>query len=399
MTCKPHVLIVGAGIGGLTCGLALLKKGIDVDVYEQASQLKELGAGIQVSPNASRLLYILGLRAAIEEVCFVPDGKQVRLWNSGKTWNLLDLGAKSEEEYGGPYFMIHRADLHALLAAAVRREKADAIHLGSKSIGFTQGNSRVRLSFADGSYAEGDALVGADGVHSNIRKTLFGEDTPSYTGCMAWRGVVPMDQLPTSIERRVGTNWIGPGAHVIHYPLRGGALMNFVGIVERNTWQNESWTQQGTVEELSADFKRWHPDVHAIIHAMSSPFKWGLFGRLSLPAWTKGLVSLLGDACHPTLPFLAQGAAMAIEDGFILARCFEASACDVETALTRYEIARRERTSQIVQGASDNTQHFHNPALAEPTSADAYVNREWSPERIRKRYEWLYTYDAAFIPI
>ena len=392
-----RILISGGGIGGLTAALALLKRGFDVDVYEQAGELKEVGAGLQLSANGNRVLYELGLGEALQQLSCEAKAKEIRLWNTGDTWKLFDLGAVSVERYGFPYFTVYRPDLLALLAAAVRALKPDTIHLKSRSIGFEQDASGVTLLLEHGR-ARGDVLIGADGVHSNIRQGLFGADKPEFTGLMAWRGVIPMAKLPAHLHRLVGTNWVGPGGHIVHYPLRAGQLMNFVGVRERGDWQVESWSVRGTTEECLRDFTGWHDDIQTMIRTIDIPYKWALMHRPPLPQWSMGRVSLLGDACHSTLPFLAQGAVMAIEDGLVLARALEA-ADDPAEALTRYENARRARTTRMVEGANANTKRFHNPELASVEGARAYVDREWTEAKVKERYEWLFTYDAITVPV
>jgi salicylate hydroxylase len=398
MAAKPHVLVAGGGIGGLAAALALLKRGFDVDVYEQAGELREVGAGLQISANGNRVLHELGVDAPLRALACEAAGKEVRLWNTGQTWTLFDLGAVSVERYGFPYYTVYRPDLLAVLAEGVRGEKPDAIHLGAKCTGLEQTASGVTLRF-EGGQARGDVLIGADGVHSRIRQALYGPDAPQFTGLMAWRGTIPMAALPERMRRLVGTNWIGPGAHVVHYPVHRGETMNFVGVVERDDWRVESWTTRGTRAECHADFAGWHDDIHLMMENIATPFKWALMGRKPMRVWTAGRVTLLGDACHPTLPFLAQGAVMALEDGFILARALDAHADDPGDAFCRYEEARKERTAKIVQGSADNTRRFHNRALAEPAGAQAYVDREWAEERVKQRYEWLFTYDVTKVAV
>ena len=394
----PHILIVGGGIGGLTAALALLRRGIDVDVYEQATELREVGAGVQISANGSRALFGLGVGKRLLELSSEASGKEIRLWSTGQTWTLFDLGAESIRQYGFPYVTVYRPDLLAALVEGVRQAKPDAIHLGARLAAFDQVGDRVHLRFEDGQAVEGDVLVGADGIHSRVRHGLWGHEATRFSGLVAWRGVIPMDRLPPHLARPVGTNWVGPGRHVIQYPLRRGELMNFVGIVERSDWQVESWTAQGTVEELAADFAGWHPDVQALIGAVHTPHKWALMLREPLERWTRGRVTLLGDACHPTLPMLAQGAVQAVEDGYVLGRAV-AEVPDVEDALRRYEAVREGRTARVVRGSAENAARFHNPALAMPEGAAEYVGREWSEDRVRQRYDWLFRYDVDAVEI
>jgi salicylate hydroxylase len=392
-----RILIVGAGIGGLTAALALLRDGHDVAVYEQADKLADLGAGVQISANGARVLFALGLEDAIRSVWSEPAGKEIRLWNSGETWKLFDLGAESVARYGAPYFMIHRADLHTALIDAVRALKPDAIRLDARATGFDDEGTSVTLHLANGERVNGDVLVGADGVHSRIRNTLAGDDKPEFTGCMAWRGLVPVDKLPAHMRRNVGVNWVGPGGHVINYFLRRAEIFNFVGIVERD-WRVESWTERGTREECAADFAGWNEDIHAVIRNIAEPYKWALLGRTPLTRFSRGRATLVGDAAHPTLPMLAQGANMAIEDGMVLARCL-AAYDDAETALARYDAARVERTAKLVRGANEMAKRFHNPALADAAGAKAYVDAQWNEETVKQRYDWIFSYDATRVAV
>jgi salicylate hydroxylase len=388
---KPHLLIVGAGIGGLTAALAALKIGCEVDVYEQASELKEVGAGLQLSANGTRVFYELGVGEELKALSCEAAGKEIRMWNTGETWKLFDLGKVSVERYGYPYFTVYRPDLLNVLVAAVGRER---IHLGAKCVGFTQDADWVVLQLDGGKTVRGDCLIGADGVHSQVRQSLFGPDQPQFTGLVVWRGIVPMEKLPKHMARMVASNWVGPGAHVVHYPLRAGKVMNFVGALERSDWQVESWSARGTTEELAADFAGWHEDIHALIRNIPVPHKWALMTRPPMERWSVGRVTLLGDACHSMVPFLAQGAVMAIEDGYILARALTASA-DISSNLFKYEEARRQRTRKAVEGSAANIGRFHHPALADPATARQYVEREWAGQNVADRYEWLFRYDVT----
>lgn len=391
---RPHILIAGAGIGGLTAALALMRRGLRVSVLEQARELAEIGAGVQISANGAHALFSLGLEPALRKVWCEPAGKEIRLWSTGETWKLFDLGAVSRERYGAPYFMIHRADLHRILLDAVTAAAPDATTLGARVSGFTQNGRGVTVTCDSGARFTADALIGADGVHSRIRNALFGEMPARFTGLLAWRGLVPMETLPERLRRLVGTNWVGPGGHVVHYPLRSGALMNFVGTAERDDWRVESWTERGTTEEALNDFPGWNEDVHTLIRNIETPFKWALLGREPLAQWTVGRVTLLGDAAHPTLPMMAQGANMAIEDGVVLARCLDAHD-DIERALLAYQHARRDRTARLVRAANDNASRFHNPALGNAEGAARYVDAEWQEAKVKQRYDWVFEYNPV----
>lgn len=388
-----RVLIAGGGIGGLAAALALLRDGHEVTVCEQAKELREVGAGVQLAANATRVLIELGLGKALEKVACVPAGKEVRLYDTGKTWKLFDLGEESMQRYGAPYWLLHRADLHDVLVDALRERWPHALLTSAHVTAFNQSDTHVELLLADGRKLEADALIGADGIHSVVRRSLFGDMNVNFLGRAAWRGVVPAARLPEHLRRLVATNWVGPGVNAVVYPLRRGELINFVGAIGNvKGWTSESWTDAGTTEEVLADFQGWHADIQQIVRQIEVPLKWAYRGREPLQQWSVGNVTLLGDAAHPTLPTLAQGANMAIEDGLVLARCLRLDE-PISSTLRRYEAARVPRTSKIVRSSTENARRFQDDRLG-GADASAYVDKEWHPDAIAERYNWLFEYDA-----
>jgi salicylate hydroxylase len=397
---RLRVLVLGGGIGGAAAALALLRQGFEVRLYEQAPAFAEVGAGVQLAPNGVRVLDRLGVGQAVRAAAAEAAAKEIRFWRDGRSWPLFDLGAEALARYGHPYLLLYRPDLLAALVQAVGALDAGALRCGRRGIAVEIARRSAGIRFADGTTAEGDVLVGADGIHSVVRAAVSGPDRPVFSGLVAWRGVVPAVALPAPLRRPVGVNWIGPGRHLVHYPLRRGELVNVVGIVERDDWQVESWSARGEPSAFAADFAGWHADVQALIAAVAEPHQWALMLREPLARWGRGRVTLLGDACHPTLPMLAQGANQALEDALVLARALAEDPSHPECALRRYEAARIPRTLRMVAGSAENARRFHARELAEPEHAAAFVAREWAPERIRDRYEWLFSYraDEAELP-
>jgi salicylate hydroxylase len=393
------VLIAGAGIGGLTAALALVQRGVNVELYEQADEVREIGAGVQLGPSAMRIFHALGVMDAVMAVAAQPIRSEFRMWNTAEAWKRADLGPVSTATYGYPYVTLYRPDLLSVLVEALESRAATALHLGARVIGHDQDGTTARLHLADRRSIEGDILIGADGIHSVIRGNLFGLSTAEFTGLVAWRGTIPIGRLPERLRAPIYAIWVGPHRHAVQYPLRRGELMNLVGVVERSDWRDEAWTTRGTHAEMAHDFKGWHADVHTMMAAIEQPFLWALILRKPLPTWSRGRVALLGDAAHPTLPFLASGAVMAIEDGFVLARALERYATDLPQGLRAYERARLERTSRVVNGSADNTGRFHNEALGQADTARAFFAVEFTPERLRERYDWLYSYDATRVEL
>jgi salicylate hydroxylase len=387
-----RILIAGAGIGGLSAASCLMKAGHHVEIHEQAPELAEVGAGIQVSANAMHVLRHLGLDEAITEVGVRPEAYVFRLHHTGEVIQRFSLS--QEELHGAPYTQLHRADLHDLLAARAREFDPNVVRLNRKVTGFTESADGVELRFADGSAARGDLLIGADGLKSVVRAQMFGAAPATYTGDAAWRAVVPTERLPKNLLEQVMSVFMGPDGHVVCYYLRDGTLLNFVGIVETDEVSEESWTVKLPWEELKAQYRGWHPALQTVIDAADKDqcYRWSLFNRPPIREWSTRRVTLLGDAAHPTLPYLAQGAAMSIEDGAVLTRAL-GMRDSIADALQLYQRNRVDRTAKIVLQSNANRELFH-------LRSEAEIRARFSEkDEGDDRNSWLYSYNPLTVEL
>src|SRR3954452_22905941 len=393
MSKVQKVAVVGAGIGGLNAAIALIQRGFDVTVYEQADALGEIGAGIQLSPNASRVFMALGLDKEFEGIAFEPDRHVVRNWKSGSIVSATQMKGVFRSQYGAGYFGAHRADLHAVLQRAV---PASTIRLNARCIGVTQSAGRAVILFADGSQAEGDVVIGADGIRSAVRSGLFGPDAPRFTGHIVWRGLVPTASLPEGLIEPDMTAWFGPKGTVVHYYVRRGEIVNWIAHYEAD-WREESWSVESDWREAAQAYAGWHPLLNELFSRTQRCYKWALYDRDPLPRWTQGRVTLLGDAAHPMLPYLAQGAAQAIEDGYVLANLLAQHRDDAVAALAAYEAARLPRTARIQRHARERGK------INNTTSAFARFKRDLGyrlkrmikPKEHTYKIEWIYGHDVT----
>lgn len=396
---QAPVIIAGGGMAGLTAAISLLRHGIDCEVYEQSPELRELGAGIWLSANGTRILFDLGMQPALDAVNLPPDDRVVRLWNTGEHISVYNREGTHSKDH--VLYMVMRADLQRIMVDALEALKPGALHLDARIASYEQDADGVRVTLGNGQVVRGRALVGADGVHSRVRAQTFGEAQRRFTDAVTWRGLAPMSRLTERHRAPVAATWVGPTAHVTSFPVntRQGMMMSFSGQVDRTQWEEESWSVVGSLDECLRDFAGWHDDITALFKAADRLYKWGIFVREPLNTWSQGRVTLLGDACHSMTPYLGQGLNMALEDACILTRCLQAQPDDVPAALKRYESVRVERAQAVAAASFRMLPVFHNAALANPDTAMQYMRTHWSGEEVRKRYDWIVTYDARTVAI
>lgn len=385
-----RIAVIGAGIGGMAAARFLLQEDIDVTVYEQAPELGEVGAGIQVGPNAVRLLHRLGLAEQLRKTAVVPEfAWDFRRWDDGRILFRQPLGARAEELFGAPYYVVHRPEL---LEALVSTYPESRLRLGRRFAELQQDGTKVVLRFDTGEEEAFDGVIGADGIHSRVRNAVVPPVAPRFSGLAAYRGLVPIGRTPLVNESPKVTIWIGPNRHLVHYPVSGGTKLNYVAVVPARGFDTESWTQEGSVQEAVAEFAGWHDDVTQVVGAADDLRQWALYDREPIPRWTQGRVTLLGDAAHPMLPFFAQGAAQAIEDGCALGACLAGTApSELPGAFQRYERARRPRAVKVQQLSRQRGMEYHLPDGPDQVERD----KQLAGSDPLGANAWLYQHDAG----
>ncbi|MWA09125.1 FAD-dependent monooxygenase [Streptomyces sp. BA2] len=382
-----RVAVAGGGIAGLVFAVALRRAGIDCHVYEQTGRLAEVGAGVQVAPNATRLLRRLGLRDRLRTIAVAPQAIEMRRWDDGTLLQRTELGEPCRRRFGAPYYTVHRADLHSSLLALV---PPDRVHLGARCVAVTQDADAARLHLSDGTVVAADLVVGADGIHSLVRERIVA-DRPRYSGQTIYRGLVPAERVPHLLSEPRVRLWMGPDQHCVCYPVSSGRQVSFGATVAASDWREESWSARGDVAELAAAYKGWHADVTRLIDAAGTVGRWALHDRESVDRLSSGRVAVIGDAAHPMLPFQAQGANQAIEDAVVLAVCLaRAAAGGLSGALRRYERIRLPRTTRIQRRSRENAKAFHLADGDEQRRRDTAAQASSGLDH----HQWLFGYDA-----
>ena len=388
MNRKLKIAIVGGGIGGLTAGCALKGRGFEVEVYERAAELREVGAGLQLGPNAVKVLDALGFGPALRQFACEPPDMVSLEWNSAALRYRQPLGSIAEAQFGAKYLTAHRADLYGLLIEHLGHQ---AVHLGEVCSGVAESGNSAVARFESGREIEADILIGADGIRSRVRQILFADDQPRFTGQIGWRAVLPMERVPDvganrDISlRRDFVGFLGPRGHVIMYPIRAGRVLNVFAGYFLDQWAEESWTVASSAADMMQAFAGWNDQMLDLMSGVEHVYKWGLFDRDPLPHWSRGRITLLGDAAHPMMPTLAQGAAITIEDACAIARHLDAGADNPREALLAYERERQPRASRVQLMARQ--QYLNNKMVPSPPPLsrdwifihDATTGGDWSP--------------------
>lgn len=393
MTRTARIAVIGGGIGGLTAAHALQRRGFDVRVYEAAPELKEIGAGVALGPNALKALRSLDLEQPVRDVAWESEYQLLRSWRSGR---VISRNARSEaaERYGASGCSVHRADLLDVLAAGLPKEM---VSLGARCASVSSHGGTASAKFADGTEIEADAIVGADGIHSVVRTSLFGADAPRFTGKICYRSVIPVDAVPGGTLGSDNCTWLGPHGAIVVYRVRRGELINVVAHHDDESYKHESWITECDREEPIQRYNRWHESLARLFSASKIWYKWALYDRDPIPQWTAERVTLLGDAAHPMLPYLGQGACQAMEDGCVLAAALSSQPDDVLAALQLYERSRRPRASRVVVEARERgvDNHLVSPLAALKRDVGIALRRRFSSDHSGRGLTWIPEYDAS----
>ncbi|MBV1907069.1 MAG: FAD-dependent monooxygenase [Pseudomonadales bacterium] len=391
-----HIGIVGGGIGGLCTAIALRAIGLQVSLYEQSDSAGEYGAGIQLSPNATRIFKALGLLDAIETVSFKPQNAQLRSWKNARLIASVPLGQTSLDRYGSPYLHIHRSNLHDILR---QRAQSAGVHFrfAHRLVDLSQQDDHVSLAFANGKLYQHELIIGCDGIKSAVRNLLFDNTHPQFSGHVAWRGLIKTNKLPDNLIAPNATVHLGPHQHFVHYYLGSGDYVNFVAVLDNQDWQQESWSIPADKKALECAFSGWNTPVQTLIKNIDVCYMWALFHHSPLKNWTDRRITLLGDACHPMLPYMAQGAAMAIEDAWVLSRLLEQKEQEPRLALAEYQKYRLARTAKVQAASEEQGNMFH---LADRTSITFRnlklgLGSRYLPDLALQSMDWIYGYDAV----
>jgi salicylate hydroxylase len=377
------IAVIGAGLGGLAVACALRQRGFEVDVYERAPALGEVGAGVQIGPNSFKVLRALGLAEAVRASAFEPTNRVSLRWDEGSIRSRVPMKGVHEARFGAPYLTAHRADLHAILQRSVPDNR---VHLGKQCVGASSSSDGAVATFQDGTEVEADVVIAADGIRSVLRQQMFGADAARFTEMMCWRCMVPMEFMPervgpdggVALERGEHFAWLGPNGHVICYPIGDGSMLNIFAGRVTDTWVEESWSVPSSREELIHAYAGWDPVLLEMFGRVEHCFKWGIFDRDPRPGWVRDRIVLLGDAAHPTMPTLAQGANMAIEDGYVLARHLGDRPREITAALHAYAQERMPRTTRITLQSRE--QFANNRKVPPPPPLDR---------------DWIFAFDAT----
>jgi salicylate hydroxylase len=389
---RPRIAIVGGGIGGLTAARALLRRGFEVAVYESAPELKEIGAGVALGPNAMKALRSLDLEPAVRAIGYQAPFQQLRTWK-GRMISRTDATVTAQR-FGASGCTIHRADLLDVLAQSI---PAEIVSLSARCEAVTASEMGAAVRFTDGTQVEADVVVGADGIHSAVRASLFGLDAPRFTGRICYRAVIPVADLPAKVIEPYEGLWLGPHGTVVVYGVRRGELINVVAHHEDPDYTHESWIAECDRAEILDRYRKWHASLRELFVAGDVWYKWALYDREPIPAWTHGSATILGDAAHPMLPYLGQGAGQAIEDGCVLAAALDKHAGDPAEALRLYERSRRPRASRVVltSRSRGDDNHLVSPIAALTRDLRIAVRKRLGNDVTGRGESWIAEYDAG----